>query len=96
MSKTVELHEMDEKLDQLIKEAEEWCTAQIEERKKKLAEVEDLYQGKTTEVEVDLLSDIHRDQNYQIVTKLSLRDVLLFSGQGRPLTHKEKVRLGML
>jgi hypothetical protein len=96
MAKTIEVHQMDEELDKLVKEAEEFFSQSVEERTQKMAEVEDLYKGKTAEVDLQTLTDIQLDQSFAIVKKLSLRDVLLFSGQGKLPTHKDKVRLGML
>lgn len=96
MAKTIEIHQMDEELDKLVKEAEQWVNDIAEERKKKMAEVEDLYRGKTVEVNAETQQDLVNDQLHQRIIKLSLRDVLLFSGQGKPATHKEKLRLGLL
>ena len=85
MAESVTIHSMDE-LDKAINEA-------ITSHRKKLDAVADLAKGKTVEVGAALLTDLKKDQCLEIVSKLSLREILLFSGQGRHLTTREKMRI---
>lgn len=93
MPKTVEIKEMDEQLDKLIKEAEEWTRKNAEERAKKMKEVEDLYRPKSVVVHPNLRQDLVNDHLHQRISRLSLKEVLVFSGQARPATKREIAEL---
>ena len=93
MAKTIEVKEMDEQLDKLIKEAEEWVKQTAEERQRKMKEVEDLYRPKSVIVSPTLRQDLVNDQVHQRIGRLSLTEVLVFSGQARPATKREIAEL---
>lgn len=87
------IHKIDEELeaqfDKLIAEAEEFQRKTAEERVQKMKEVEDLAQGKRANVGQKTLQTIVNDQIHQRIVKLSLKEVIVFSGQGRPATQRE-------
>lgn len=93
MAKEVTIYEIDEELnaqfDKLIAEAEEVMSRSAEERRKRMAEVEDLARGKPAKVKGHELQSVINDQLHQRIRKLSLKEVLVYSGQVRPATEQE-------
>lgn len=97
MAEVMKMHELDDELgtefDKLMADAEEWAVQSMERHKKAMAEAAELVKGKKVTVHPSLHQDILNDQLHQRILKLSLPEVLVYSGQARIATHKETRKL---
>ena len=93
MAEAMTIHKIDEELNaefqKLIDEAEQWTRESAEKREKAMKEAAELAKGKELFIGKDLKQDLVNDHLHQRIVKLSLPEVLIYSGQGRHATKRE-------